>query len=510
MIHKKYTFPFKTRWSIIGTVLFCAIAFLFVSFNNIKPNILKRGIHLLEKEAVLVPAQGSDDYAFYATPWVTNKEYKLYLSYIKVVWEVDYPEVYQGAFPYPKVDQTCTLPEEYFTRYWLHPAFDNLPVVGLSWRQAMTYAHWRSNIYNEYLLIKAGLLEPYSSQIGEDAFCMEAFVYEQYMSGLRKPYPSFLKSHGDLFFDPPEGAYLPGFRLPTAREKSQLENIPFEQLISALGKPLLSNPKNFLSQFKAGKNSKYTSIPEYIKANPSLNKQTLGQTWQEGSIIFMSGNRWEEPTWPAFPVLEKNFYEPGIWLIPEEYRARNQQNQAFYDQNLARYLNEVDSFAAIEGIVDRVRSFIEQSGTQLLLESNDIPNGAPLSECLKMSQDGKTYQPMRDEENMIIEKGALGKMDFQIIGLDQKGHPICIPSTIADDNFIFSRFNLSIFGYSWTFQRLMKLIPPRKALSKNGDILPQAWYEGQCTNVFRLVNTPYRLPLSCNYHVGKRPDGASK
>ena len=34
--------------------------------------------------------------------------------------------------------------------YWWHPAFDNYPVVGVSWYSAQTFANWRTHLYNQF------------------------------------------------------------------------------------------------------------------------------------------------------------------------------------------------------------------------------------------------------------------------------------------------------------------------------------------------------------------------
>lgn len=36
-------------------------------------------------------------------------------------------------------------------KYFAHPSFGNYPVVGVSWKQAMAFAHWRSHYLNSYL-----------------------------------------------------------------------------------------------------------------------------------------------------------------------------------------------------------------------------------------------------------------------------------------------------------------------------------------------------------------------
>ena len=48
-------------------------------------------------------------------------------------------------------DYTYSMNEDYTRSYFSSPAFDNYPVVGVSWRQARAFCVWRSNMLNDYL-----------------------------------------------------------------------------------------------------------------------------------------------------------------------------------------------------------------------------------------------------------------------------------------------------------------------------------------------------------------------
>ena len=44
--------------------------------------------------------------------------------------------------------------EPYMECYFSHPAFNNYPVVGISYRQAIQYCKWRSDMVNEYIYLQ--------------------------------------------------------------------------------------------------------------------------------------------------------------------------------------------------------------------------------------------------------------------------------------------------------------------------------------------------------------------
>ena len=48
-------------------------------------------------------------------------------------------------------DYAYSMNEDYTHSYFSSPAFDNYPVVGVSWRQAKAFCVWRSNMLNQYL-----------------------------------------------------------------------------------------------------------------------------------------------------------------------------------------------------------------------------------------------------------------------------------------------------------------------------------------------------------------------
>jgi gliding motility-associated lipoprotein GldK len=86
---------------------------------------------------------------------ITNDEYRQFIQYIEE--NPDY-ELSEGA-TLESLKPDTTVWSSDFTHhygdpllayYWDHPAFDDYPVVGVSWESAREFTRWRSNFLNSY------------------------------------------------------------------------------------------------------------------------------------------------------------------------------------------------------------------------------------------------------------------------------------------------------------------------------------------------------------------------
>ena len=90
---------------------------------------------------------------------IRNIDWREYTNWMKVVFGRTTPKLVAKAQPDVNVwREELAYNEPYLENYFISPAFDQYPVVGITWEQAMDYCQWRTDRVNELALVDAGII----------------------------------------------------------------------------------------------------------------------------------------------------------------------------------------------------------------------------------------------------------------------------------------------------------------------------------------------------------------
>ncbi len=143
---------------------------------------------------------------------ITNFEYREYLNWLSRVFSTTHPEVYRNALPDTLVwRDPLAYNEPFVENYLRHPAFDDYPVVGVSWVQASDWARWRTDRVNEWILVENGYLVLNL----EDQRPNNHFTTQAYLAGA---YDGLVRDEMQRRVRWEDGLLLPRYRLPTEAE----------------------------------------------------------------------------------------------------------------------------------------------------------------------------------------------------------------------------------------------------------------------------------------------------
>jgi gliding motility-associated lipoprotein GldJ len=161
---------------------------------------------------------------------VTNFNWLEYLYWTRRTYE-EFPMIYHNALPDTNAWRSPLAYNEPYVEYYLrHPAYQNYPVVGVSWNQANDFCKWRTDRVNEFILIREGVLTMNPDQAGEP------FTTDTYLANQYHPQPQEEKEQQLIDLDPmqgwsgkrkdlgqrivrmEDGILLPRYRLPTEAE----------------------------------------------------------------------------------------------------------------------------------------------------------------------------------------------------------------------------------------------------------------------------------------------------
>ena len=149
---------------------------------------------------------------------VRNVDYREYLYWLQRVY-LSYPEIYHQALPDTLVWRSkLAYMEPYVELYFRHPAYQEYPVVGVSWKQAEDFCKWRTDRVNEMIMVREGFLYWDTEQSEEENFNTEAYLAGQYDGAVKQLIPDYNPNNPERKVRMEDGILLPKYRLPTEAE----------------------------------------------------------------------------------------------------------------------------------------------------------------------------------------------------------------------------------------------------------------------------------------------------
>ena len=257
---------------------------------------------------------------------VTNAEYKFYLDWLAQVFppsNANYEHIYKSAIPDTLVWRHTLGANEILTKTYLrHPSFQDYPVVGVSWLQANRYCNWRTQITNERLLIKKGVLKDLYADDSTNVEGKNHFNVNTYLENptllfngdsaiYNKGLPEYKKKKGKRekgkfsgrHVKMDDGILIPDFRLPTEAEwefaaKANAENREYNNIrgrkkYSWNGKYTRNksrrNNGDQLANYKQGKGD-YSGVPGWSNDGADITMKIKSYPPNAFGLYDMSGN----------------------------------------------------------------------------------------------------------------------------------------------------------------------------------------------------------------------------
>lgn len=148
---------------------------------------------------------------------VSNQDYREYVYWVERVYPGDRGKKESVLPDTLQWREELAYNEPYIQNYFRHPAYNDYPVVGVTWVQANAYCSWRTDRVNEQILVEKGILNHDPSQTGQNVFTTDTYLAGMYQ-GVQGNKPQTVGDGATRSVRWEDGILLPTYRLPTEAE----------------------------------------------------------------------------------------------------------------------------------------------------------------------------------------------------------------------------------------------------------------------------------------------------
>jgi gliding motility-associated lipoprotein GldJ len=160
---------------------------------------------------------------------ISNVNWREYVHWMRMVFGGT-PELVERALPDTLVwREELAYNDPYLQYYFSHVAYNEYPVVGVSWEQAMDYSLWRTDRVNELMLVQAGIINFPEFQTLKDnpdvldiaqnqVFSTDKYQMNSEYQPAAGKHPMKTEYGEERKTNMSDGIMLPKYRLPTEAE----------------------------------------------------------------------------------------------------------------------------------------------------------------------------------------------------------------------------------------------------------------------------------------------------